>query len=90
MLDERDRVERLRALAASIEHLPPSAKRDKLLWDVRTRTVALDTGSAHRSSLFRADIGNSERRPLPSRLCSAEPVDRVLLERQLLGERRPC
>jgi hypothetical protein len=42
-MDERQRVSRLRALAAELEQLPRSRTRDDLLRDVRGRAVALET-----------------------------------------------
>jgi hypothetical protein len=44
-MDERHRVARLRELAAEIEQLPPGEARDALLWDVRSRAVAVETGT---------------------------------------------
>ena len=43
MVDERDRVACLRALAARLEQLPQSTARDVLLRDVRSRFVAIET-----------------------------------------------
>ena len=40
---DRDRIERLRALAAKLDRLPRSDARDRLLRDVRRRTVLVDT-----------------------------------------------
>jgi hypothetical protein len=41
---DRDRVQRLRELAAKIERLPPSRARDQLLREAHHRTVVVDTG----------------------------------------------
>ena len=41
---DRRRVERLRALAATLEQLPQSPARDRLLREVHHRTVMVDTG----------------------------------------------
>jgi len=42
---EHERLARLRELAAELERLPPSEARDALLSQVRSRCVALETGS---------------------------------------------
>ncbi len=41
----RDRIARLRGLAARLAQLPPSADRDALMREARDRLVAADTGS---------------------------------------------
>jgi hypothetical protein len=70
MIDERHRVARLKALAAEIEELPRSETRDALLWDVRSRAVAIDTGVEHARPSFGqrsrdSDAGTNSAVPVP-------------------------
>ena len=41
---DRERIARLRQLAAQLERLPPTPRRDELLREAHHRTVMLDTG----------------------------------------------
>ena len=41
---DRERIARLKTLAAQVERLPPSRVRDELLREARHRTVMLDLG----------------------------------------------
>src|SRR3954452_12127425 len=43
-MHDRERIGRLRKLAAQLERFPPSVARDEWLREARHRTVALDTG----------------------------------------------
>ena len=49
---DRERIARLRQLAAQLERLPPTPARDELLREAHHRTVMLDTGGPP-SSLWR-------------------------------------
>jgi len=44
----KDRRERLKLLLDRIAQLPESPERDRMLWEVRSRTVDLDTGVSPR------------------------------------------
>jgi hypothetical protein len=45
-----DRLARLRAIAARVENLPRGHERDELLLELRSRIVALETGSGASSA----------------------------------------
>ncbi len=51
-MHDRERIARLRQLAAQLERLPPTHARDELLREAHHRTVMLDTGGPP-SSLWR-------------------------------------
>jgi hypothetical protein len=44
-MNERDRLEQLRALRARLEQMPESAQRDWMLGEVRARAVDVETGA---------------------------------------------
>jgi hypothetical protein len=50
MVNQCDRVGRLRKLSARVEQLPRSAARDALLREVRSRYVAVETEPRERST----------------------------------------
>jgi hypothetical protein len=46
---EQQRVARLKQLVAELQRLPPSPARNALLYEARSRSVALDTGEERAS-----------------------------------------
>jgi hypothetical protein len=63
-----DRRRRLKQLIARLEQLPASAPRDRMLSEVRSRAVDLDTGVAPRPMLPVDAAILGPRRPPPTRV----------------------
>jgi hypothetical protein len=66
----KDRRERLKLLLDQIGRLPESPERDRMLWEIRSRAVDLDTGVSPRAMVpVQAPI-LGPRRPPPKRWVS--------------------
>jgi hypothetical protein len=63
----RTRVERLRDLVETIERLPVSPERDRLLSEARARAVDVDTGVTPRAMLPLREPAPAPARPVPPR-----------------------
>jgi hypothetical protein len=86
------RRKRLKLLLDRLAQLPESPERDRMLWEVRSRAVDLDTGATPRAMLpVQAPI-LGPRRPPPQRWlarlgdASVHSPASVALERRALGE----
>jgi hypothetical protein len=75
---------RLKQLLVRLEQLPVSAKRDRMLSEVRSRAVDLDTGVAPRAMLPVHSPILGPRRPPPERLTAAAR-DRAIQRRGPAG-----
>jgi hypothetical protein len=53
---EQQRIARLKQLAAELQRLPPSPERNALLYEARSRAVAVDTGEQRASRRPDTDV----------------------------------
>jgi len=60
-MNDRDRLEQLRALRDRLERLPASRQRDQILRDVRCRTVGIESGMRRTTA---HPLGDSSLQPL--------------------------
>src|SRR3954452_14391915 len=60
-MNDRDRLEQLRALRDRLEGLPPVRQRDQILPDVRCRTVGIESGMRRTTA---HPLGDSSLQPL--------------------------
>jgi hypothetical protein len=69
------RIKRLKDLIDQLEQLPPSPDRDRVLAEVRSRAVDLDTGVAPRAMLpMREPLPPASGRPKPHLVTEAVPT----------------
>src|SRR5689334_10160460 len=70
-MNHRDRLKQVRALRDRLERLPPSPERDRILADVRSRVVDLESGN--RTAPMRPIVDENVEPPKPARAPAPKP-----------------
>jgi hypothetical protein len=77
-MNDRDRLEQLRALLARLERMPVSAERDEVLGAVRARAVDVETGEKPAAMRARSSDGAEPEPPVAPRSHIAAPTSRIV------------
>jgi hypothetical protein len=88
-MNDRDRLEQLRALLVRLERMPVSAERDWMIGEVRARAVDVETGE--KPAAMRARSGDGAEPALPAAPTSARsrPTETVPPPKPHRAPRRP-